>query len=191
MLLQKFSNENTPCRFISSKKVHNLRQTSCFNKFISFYSAIPITKCQVKLLLRRLSPEERDYTNRFGYTALDAAYARLNIGNDIGGEEIRRLLESNGLHRGEENFAETKDGSEPNADCKLVVQQKGILHRCEVLQEGSPVLQQHSHKPGQFTETLDTRGLSLISLRLPSVGQYNQTLHYICRGEERPLFDFI
>ena len=88
-------------------------------------------------------------------------------------------------------FAETQDGSKPNADSKLVVQQKGILNICEVLQEGSPVLQQHSHKPGQFTETLDTRGLSLISLRLPSVGQYYQTLHYLYQGEERPLFDFI
>ena len=85
------------------------------NTALHYAAAYNVDMKAVKLLLRRLSPEERDYTNRFGYTALDAAYARLNIGNDIGGEEIRRLLESNGLHRGEENFIHRKTRTRSNS----------------------------------------------------------------------------
>ena len=85
------------------------------NTALHYAAAYNVDMKAVKLLLRRLSPEERDYTNRFGYTALDAAYARLNIGNDIGGEEIRRLLESNGLHRGEENFIHRKTRARSNS----------------------------------------------------------------------------
>ena len=47
-------------------------------------------------------------------------------------------------------FPETQDGAESDADSELVVQQEGVLDSCQVLQEGSPVLQQHSYKPGQL-----------------------------------------
>ena len=70
-------------------------------------------------------------------------------------------------------FPETQDGAESDADSELVVQQEGVLDSCEVLQEGSPVLQQHSYKPGQLGQ--HRLVWSLISLRLLPA-HYHRTL---------------
>lgn len=98
-------------------RIKNYNQERDFNGNTALHYAAAFnsdTKA-VTILLKRLTPEERDYTNRFGWTALDAAYARTNNKNDIGGEGIKRLLEVNDVHRGDEKFIHHKTRARSNS----------------------------------------------------------------------------
>ena len=76
------------------------RRDAFGNTALHYIAAYNVDIKAAYVLMKRLSPEERDITNDMGLTALDAAYARKNINNN--GDQIRIFFEGNGMHRGEE-----------------------------------------------------------------------------------------